>query len=135
MSIPDIHRRGVKNTDLVKEELPTESALAVNWNVEKDILCFKVNLKEKQRNWRGMPSILSSLYDPLGLASPFILKGRLVLQELWPEELQWDKQVPEEYVKKWEAWERELYDLEKISFGRCIKPSNFCKIINISLHN
>ena len=38
MSIPDIHRRGVKNTDLVKEELPTESALAVNWNVEKDIL-------------------------------------------------------------------------------------------------
>ena len=30
MSIPDIHRReGVKDTDLVKEELPTERALGV----------------------------------------------------------------------------------------------------------
>ena len=37
MSIPDIHRReGVKDTDLVKEDLPTERALGVLWNVEKD---------------------------------------------------------------------------------------------------
>ena len=45
MSIPDIQRReGVKDTDLIKEELPTERALGVYWNVEKDALCFKVNL-------------------------------------------------------------------------------------------
>ena len=54
MSIPDIHRReGVKDADLVKEDLPTERALRVYWNVEKDALCFKVNLKEKPRNRRG----------------------------------------------------------------------------------
>ena len=94
MSLPDIHRReGVKDTDLVKEELPTERALGVYWNVEKDALCFKVNLKEKPRNRRRMLSMLSSFYDPLGLASPFILKGRLILQELCQEGLQWDKQV------------------------------------------
>ena len=83
MSIPDIHRReGVKDTDLVKEELPTERALGVYWNVKKDALRLKVNLKEKPSNWRGMLSMLSSFYDPLGLVSPFILKGRLILQEL-----------------------------------------------------
>ena len=38
-------------------------------------------------------------------------------------------------MKKWEAWKRELYDLEKLSLGRCIKPSDFRKIVNISLHN
>ena len=68
MSIPDIHRReGVKDADLGKEDLPTERALRVYWNVEKDALCFKVNLKEKPRNRRGMFSMLSSFYDPLGL--------------------------------------------------------------------
>ena len=92
MSIPDIHRRETgKDTDWVKEELPTERALGVSWNVEKDALCFKVNLKEKPRNRRGMLSMLSSFYDPLGLASPFILKGRLILQELCQEGLHWDK--------------------------------------------
>ena len=136
MSIPDIHRReGVKDADLVKEDLPTERALRVYWNVEKDALCFKVNLKEKPRNRRGILSLLSSFYDPLGLVSPFILKGKLILQELCQEGLHWDKQVSEEYVKKWEAWKRELYDLEKLSLGSCIKPSNFRKIVNISLHN
>ena len=79
--------------------------------------------------------MLSSFYDPLGLASPFFLKGRLILQELCQEGLHWDKQVSEEYVKKWGAWRRKLYDLEKISLGRCIKPGNFPKIIDISLHN
>ena len=38
-------------------------------------------------------------------------------------------------MKKWEAWKRELYDLEKLSLRRCIKPSNFRKIVKISLHN
>ena len=79
--------------------------------------------------------MLSSFYNPLGLAPPFIIKGRLILQELCQEGLHWDKEVSEEYVKKWEAWQRELYDLEKISLGRCIKPSNFPKMIDISLHD
>ena len=57
------------------------------------------------------------------------------MQDLCQEGLHWDKQVSEEYVKKWEALKRELYDLEKLSLGMCIKPSNFCKIVNTSLHN
>ena len=82
-----------------------------------------------------MFSWLSFFYDPVGLVSSFILKGRLILQELYQEGLNWNNGVSEEYVKKWEAWKRELYDLEKLSLRRCIKPSNFRKIVKISLHN
>ena len=82
-----------------------------------------------------MLSMWSSFYNPLGLVSPFILKRRLIQQELCQEGLQWDKQVSEVYVQKQEAWKGELYDLQKLSLGRCIKPSNFHKIINISLDN
>ena len=81
-----------------------------------------------------MLSILSSFYNPQGLASPFILKGKVILQDLCQEGLHWEKQLSEEYMKKWEACKRELYDLVKISLGRCIEPSNSWKIINISLH-
>ena len=69
MSIPENHRReDVKDADLVNEELPTERALGVHWNVEKDQLCFKLNLKAGNITRRGMLSILSLFYDPLGLA-------------------------------------------------------------------
>ena len=44
-----------------------------------------------------MLSMLTSFYDPIGLASPFILKGRLILQGLCPEVFKWNKQVSKEY--------------------------------------
>ena len=50
------------------------------WNEEKDQLCFKLSLKAGNIARRGMFSTLSSFYDPLGLASPFILRGSKILQ-------------------------------------------------------
>ena len=77
MCISENHRReGVKDADLVNEEFPTERALGVYWNIEKDPLCFKLNLKARNITRRGMLSTLNSFYDPLGLASSFILRGR-----------------------------------------------------------
>ena len=37
----------------------------------------KISLKDKPATKRGILSKLSSVYDPLGLVSPFILKGML----------------------------------------------------------
>ena len=112
--IPENHKReGVKDPDLVNEELPTERALGVYWNVEKDQLCFKLNLKAGSITRRGMLSALSSFYDPLGLASPFILRSRKIQQDLCQEGLQWDETVSEMYQKemrmleKWSHWVRE----------------------------
>ena len=43
---------------------------------------MKISSKDKPATKRGMLSKLSSVYDPLGLASPFILKGRRIIQKL-----------------------------------------------------
>ena len=39
----------------------------------------------------GLLSILSSAYNPLGLGTPFMLKGRQIIQQLCQEKLQWDE--------------------------------------------
>ena len=63
MNIPDMHRReGVKDANLTKDQLPTERALGVHWNVEKDSLGSKVNLKETKLTRNGILSMLSSFY-------------------------------------------------------------------------
>ena len=63
MSIPENHRReGVKDADLVNEELPTKRALGVHWNVEKYQLCFKLNLKTANITRRGMLSTFRSFF-------------------------------------------------------------------------
>ena len=79
--IPEKDRRkGVKDKHLVGD-LPSEQALGVLWNTETDKFGFKVILKQKPMTRRELLSIISSVYDPLGLAAPFLLQGKLrVLQ-------------------------------------------------------
>ena len=38
-------------------------------------------------------------------------------------------------MKQMEAWKTVIYDLKKTSLERYKKPSNFCKLISVSLHN
>ena len=79
--IPEKDRKmGIKNSDLLGS-LPEERALGVLWNVENDTLGFKVNLKEKPLTRRGVLSVLSSIYDPLGFGAPF-LKGNRIIQKV-----------------------------------------------------
>ena len=75
-SIPKVNRRdGLKNIDINSgSDLPTERAFGINWDIENDKLCFKVNLGNKSYTRRGMLPMISKIYDPLGLASHFLLK-------------------------------------------------------------
>ena len=52
------------------------------WFVEADQFGFKVFIKDRPCTRRGILSAVSSLYDPLGMAAPFILPAKLPLQDL-----------------------------------------------------
>ena len=82
-----------------------------------------------------MLSIISSIYDPLGLASPFVLKGRQLLQTLHNKHIQWDDVVDPELRKDWVRWEQKLKGVGNIHISRCIKPHMFRKIVETSLHH
>ena len=55
---------------------PTEKALGVNWDIESDTLVSQLNLDGKPTARPQMLSMISKIYDPLGLAAPFLLKGK-----------------------------------------------------------
>ena len=63
----------LKDVSIDDEEPPTERALGLQWNAEIDKFTFKICHKEKPLTCRGMLSIISSVYDPIGFVSPFIL--------------------------------------------------------------
>ena len=39
--------------------------------------------------------IMASLYDPLGFVTPFTVKGKMLLQEMWLINADWDDCLPE----------------------------------------
>ena len=125
--------KSVKDLDL--EETPIERALWVRWNLESDTFCFKVTVKEKPHTRRGMLSIVSSVFDPFGFVSPFVLPAKVVLQDLCRRGLGWDEVVPEESLSRWQGWLYKLPRLQEFSIHCCSKPVGFGNISSSHLHH
>ena len=132
--IPEDQRGNVKSTDLIGA-LPAETALGVQWNTPDDSFTFSIQVNRRPLTKRKMLSIISSISNPLGLASPFVLEGMQLLQTLWNQHMQWDDVVGPELRKDCERWEQKLKGVEDIHISRCIKPCIFGKIVETSLHN
>ena len=135
ISIPEDQRRnGVKNADLIGY-LPAEKALGIQWNIPDDSFTFNIQVNRRPLTKRKMLSIISSIYDPLGPVSPFVLEGRQLLQSLCNQHVLWDDVVGPELRKDWERWEQKLKSVQDIHISRCIKPCMFAKIVETSLHH
>ena len=77
---------------------------------------------------------MSSIYDPLGLVSPFVLEGRQIIQSLCHNKYGWDEPINEDTKQKWLKWKSKLRMLEDIKINRCYKPKGFGNILSCSLH-
>ena len=89
------------------EDLPTTCTLGLKWNVETDKFVWEVSakvqrsLKEKPMTRCGVLSAVSSLFDPIGFISPFIMKAKLLLQELCRKKVGWDGVINEQERVQW----------------------------------
>ena len=89
-----------------------------------------------------MLSIVNSIYDPLGLAVPVLLEGKLLLQQLVimgkkknnDMPLGWDDPLPEMQRLQWQRWQGSLKELEKVTVPRCYRSEDFGRIARTEIH-
>ena len=64
-------------------------------------------------------SLVSSVYDPIGLVAPYTVKARLLLKDIGRlSEQQWDDDLPPDIVTKFLDWTQELPTLSDIAIAR-----------------
>jgi len=115
-SVPDEARAQYMRTlEPGSGELLFERALGIQWAIESDTFGFRIVLKDPPLTRRGILSTISSVYDPLGIAAPFLLVGKSILQDLCRTKLSWDEDIGEEYRVRWENWRSQLPALERFS--------------------
>ena len=132
-SIPASERaKNVKEVDLSCEELPSERALGVLWAVESDVFGFHVNVPEKPATRRGILSVVSSVYDPLGMAAPVTLNGKMRVQDLCCLKLGWDDCIPDDVSTRWQQW---LQTLQIFVIPSCYVPEDFGVLFSVELHH
>ena len=125
------------------DKLPTQRSLGIQWSLEEDALFFHVELPDKPFSRRGVLSVASSIFDPLGLVAPITIEGKILLREVTAEmkgrkvtQDIWDQplHVPEAFLPKWSRWRNSLLDLKTTKIQRCYHPPDFGEIKRHEIH-
>ena len=68
---------------------------------------------------RSVLSLASKMFDPMGLISPFTVRGKILFQELWRKGLQWNDPLDSDTKEKWSSWKSDLLQLKDVTIPRC----------------
>ncbi|XP_063437322.1 uncharacterized protein LOC134718616 [Mytilus trossulus] len=127
--------KDLKNLVLLNDKLPITKTLGIQWCIESDSFQFRIELTNKPLTRRGILSTLSSVYDPLGFLSPFVLLGKQILQECCSDQIDWDEPPSEILIQRWQQWRNDIQNLAQLGIQRCVKPKNFGNITVCELHH
>ncbi len=131
----DRRAKELKELNLDRDDLPMERALGLLWCVESDSFKFRMEVKHQPLTRRGMLSMTSSVYDPLGMLAPVTLSAKMMQQELCRKSCGWDEAMPLDIGNQWKRWLDELQLLTSFKVDRCIKPKDFGAPIHSQLHH
>ena len=85
-----------------------------------------------QKNSENCPILVSAVFDPLGICSPFTIRMRFLLKSIWASMGQaWDKELSAEHSKLFSDWCSELREVRTMSINR-LYFENGCT--NLRLH-
>lgn len=92
LSLIPVEQREKKADFLSHTINDTIKTLGVSWNPSSDCYGYRpVSMTIQKTLTRRIVSLFNgSLYDPMGLFSPVIICAKIMLQELWSPQLEWD---------------------------------------------
>ncbi|CAG7833295.1 unnamed protein product [Allacma fusca] len=109
-------------------EFPTERVLGMYWNPNRDSFVFGCPFHKvaadiidgtRPPTKREMLRYLMSIFDPLGFLSPFTIRGKILMQNCWRAQINWDNTLEGDLLIEWEEWIRLLPTARLIEIPRC----------------
>ncbi|XP_043472930.1 uncharacterized protein LOC122505403 [Leptopilina heterotoma] len=131
-----------ENVDLLTNEGITEKTLGLEWNTKKDLLTFGFDSKnipteilegQRKPTKREMLRIIMSIFDPLGIILPFIIRSKILFQDIWRSGINWDEQLKDSDFINWRGWIINLNQMGNYEIPRSF-TKNHGPSINTELH-
>lgn len=125
------------------EESKTEDMLVINkdaalktlgilWNQKEDILLYQKREEKIGRiTKRSVISEIARVYDPLGLIGPVMIIAKIIMQQLWTLNLDWDESLPQELHSNWKAYQLSWRQLEDLKIPRRVTGLDVSREITI----
>ncbi|XP_053398139.1 uncharacterized protein LOC128556613 [Mercenaria mercenaria] len=113
------YKAGVK----ANSELPAIKTLGLSWDSQEDVFSFSNTLSlvsGKKLTKRIVLKNIARLFDPLGFLTPFTVRAKMIMQDIWVTGVDWDDELREELSEEIKKWFSELEQLNKLQVPRCL---------------
>ncbi|XP_045130684.1 uncharacterized protein LOC123515864 [Portunus trituberculatus] len=135
-TIPQTERAtGVREITLKDGRLPSERVLGVLWDLEADELAVRAQTPQKPETKRGLLSMISSIYDPLGVLASVLIRAKLIFQDECRRQAGWDKPLTEPNVALWRKWLGDWNGREEVRIPRCYWLERISPLHTAQIHN
>jgi len=109
-------------------EVSQPTVLGHGWNNETDVLYVhtpSISDSQKGITKRSVLKVIASVFDPQGLFSAVLVKGKLLLQEIWKRKYGWDDVIGDDDIRKrWFVIKDDIAHLSKSAVQRCIAQTH-----------
>nr|CAI5818943.1 unnamed protein product [Callosobruchus analis] len=112
----------------------TRRTLGIVWQARQDVLSYAIDIEMPSQTYttkRVVLSIISRVFDPLGLISPIIITFKILLQRLWQQNLGWDEPLPRALLDTWQDCVRHLGSINELKITRL---TFIDKVVYVELH-
>ncbi|XP_036340974.1 uncharacterized protein LOC118750361 [Rhagoletis pomonella] len=115
-----------------------ENVLGMWWRPHTDELMFVQQFKEQFFDELSIPTkreilrAVMTIFDPLGLLGFFVIKAKMILQDVWRSGVTWDEPIQDKERFAWWNWVRKLQSLNNVRIPRCYTFVSRCE--NLELH-
>ncbi|XP_055623198.1 uncharacterized protein LOC129766644 [Toxorhynchites rutilus septentrionalis] len=132
-----LHKWNSNSSALVPDDRKKDEVkiLGLRWNSKVDVFGFQSELQMHTKiTKRNVLSDIQKIYDPLGMLSPLVVHGKLIMQDIWSQKLDWDEPLPEAIADKWRWFCVQISEIHNIVFPRRITTSEPSHKNIIELH-
>ncbi|XP_076638833.1 uncharacterized protein LOC143350692 [Colletes latitarsis] len=126
--------RKLDNTEhIALDTVEAKKTLGLYWNANKDTLGYSLKQAPARQKItkRTILARVAQLFDPLGLLGPIIVQAKLIMQDLWKCQVDWDEDVPIGIRTAWTTFHSQLQNIRQIQIPRRVIADN---TKNIQLH-
>uniref|UniRef100_A0AC35FKR7 Reverse transcriptase domain-containing protein n=1 Tax=Panagrolaimus sp. PS1159 TaxID=55785 RepID=A0AC35FKR7_9BILA len=119
----------------IRQQNTTTKILGLNWNSVADSLQIEMKQFSGTENWtkRKILKFIASTFDPLGFLSPVTVKGRVFMQKLFREKVQWDELLKDKLLNEWKKIFKDWNGI--IEVARKYVEDKFPDAENVEMHS
>ena len=117
----------VNETDEILIKTPDDNitkTLGMSWKPTHDVFCFHFNLQDAPNpTKRSILSLVARIYDLLGILSPIVIRCKILLQETWMQNLEWDEVISGKIGDTWALIKEDLPFISQIEIPRYVSTA------------